>query len=108
MAKKTAQKKTRREKRKDAGVVVLSPRITEKGTLAAEHNAYVFNVLPHANKKEVARAIEEMFKVRPREVHIVRSAGKRKFTRGTSRFGHSAVQKKAYVYLKKGETIDIS
>lgn len=106
--KKTTTKKIRRAKRKEAGAVILSPRITEKGAVAGEHNAYIFNVSALANKKEVARAIEEMFKVRPVAVRMVRTAGKRKLTRGTNRFGQSAQQKKAYVYLQKGQTIDIS
>lgn len=101
-------KKTRRHKRKDAGSVVLSPRITEKGAVLSEQGAYVFNVAPIANKKEIARAIEDIFKVKPSAVRVVNVAGKRSVTRGTNRRGRSAAQKKAYVYLKKGDTIEIS
>jgi large subunit ribosomal protein L23 len=103
-----SQKKTRREKRKDAGAVIVAPRITEKGVVLAEKNAYLFTVAPSANKHEIARAIESLFKVKPIAVRVVRSTGKRSWTRGTNRWGRSAQTKKAYVYLKKGDTIEIS
>lgn len=108
MAHTQTQKKTRRHKRRDAGEIILTPRITEKGAVLAERNAYVFNVTLRANKKEIARAIEELFKVRPSEVRTVRVQGKQGLTRGTNRQGRGVTQKKAYVYLKKGEKIEVA
>jgi large subunit ribosomal protein L23 len=102
------QKKTRREKRKDAGEVVIAPRITEKGVILAEKNAYLFTVASSANKREIARAIETLFKVKPISVRVVRMSGKRSWTRGTNRWGRAAEVKKAYVYLKKGDTIEVA
>jgi ribosomal protein L23 len=46
--------------------------------------------------------------VKPAAVRIVRVSGKRSWTRGTNRFGRGAAGKKAYVYLKKGDTIELS
>jgi large subunit ribosomal protein L23 len=115
MAKNTTTRTGRREKparrqggRKDAGVTLLSPRITEKGAVVSAANAYVFNVAVSANKGEIARAVEELFKVKPTHVRVVRTAGKRSWTRGTNRFGRSVETKKAYVYLKKGDAIDFA
>lgn len=87
---------------------IISPRITEKGAYLSEKGVYVFNVAKDANKQEIAAAIKAAFKVTPVMVRIAAVPGKRVFTRGTNRFGRTASGKKAYVYLKKGETIEIN
>ena len=87
--------------------VLIAPRITEKGAYVAEEGCYVFNVREDANKFEIARAVKEMFGVSPRQVRVVRIPRKRRTTRGTNRMGQSRGGKKAYVYLKKGEKIEI-
>ncbi|MDE2213471.1 MAG: 50S ribosomal protein L23 [Patescibacteria group bacterium] len=92
---------------KHSGTILLSPRITEKGTLLGEHSAYVFDVAKGAGKREVAQAVEAVFKVRPRMVRMVRVPGKASVSRSTGRVGRSASGKKAYVYLKQGDKIDI-
>ena len=92
---------------KHASKILLSPRITEKGAYLSEHGAYVFNVAIDANKKNIATAIKDVFKVTPRKVTIVAIPKKQSQTRGTNRWGKSGGGKKAYVYLKKGETIEI-
>ncbi len=88
--------------------VILSPRITEKAAYLAEGGAYVFNIARDANKHEVAAAVKALFKVTPRKVTIVRTEGKKIFNRATRRIGQKSLQKKAIVFLKKGDTIDIS
>jgi large subunit ribosomal protein L23 len=67
----------------------------------------VFNVSQSANKKEIADAVREIFKVTPRKVTVVAVPRKMRATRGTNRMGKSAGGKKAYVYLKKGDTIEL-
>ena len=93
--------------KKHAGHILISPRVTEKGAFLAEKGAYVFNVSKTANKMEIAEAVRELYKVTPRQVRIVPVPGKRVMTRSTNRIGKTASGKKAYVYLKKGETIEI-
>jgi len=84
--------------------IIKNPRITEKGTLSAEHNAYTFDVVKNANKTEIKKAIFAMYKVRPVKVNILsvpkKKVANRRFegTRGGGR--------KAYVYLKKGDKIE--
>lgn len=88
----------------------MSPRITEKGAYLSEHGAYVFNVSVSANKREVAAAITAIYKVVPRKVTVVTVPRKKVVTRagrGAQRTGATAKGKKAYVYLKKGETIEV-
>jgi large subunit ribosomal protein L23 len=86
---------------------ILSPRITEKGAYLSEKGVYVFNVSKDANKGEVAAAIKAIYKVTPVSVRMAAVPSKRVFTRGTNRFGRTAGGKKAFVYLKKGEKIEI-
>ncbi len=92
---------------KKAGDIIISPRITEKGAYLAAEGAYVFNVTKRANKGEIARAIHTLYKVMPRKVTVVTVPTKKVMTRGTNRPGTTARGRKAYVYLKKGETIEI-
>lgn len=87
--------------------VLLSPRITEKGAYLAENSVYIFNVAMDANKKEIAAAVKDIFKVTPRFVRIAAIPRKVVMTRGTNRKGKTSAGKKAYVYLKKGETIEL-
>lgn len=92
---------------KHPGKILLSPRVTEKGAYLSELGCYVFNVAPGAGKHEIAQAIKSVFKVTPRKIAIVAIPRKRVQTRGTNRRGVAGGGKKAYVYLKKGETIEL-
>lgn len=87
--------------------ILLSPRITEKGAYLGDLGVYIFNVAEGANKKDIAGAIHTIFKVWPRKIRIARVPRKEVQTRGTNRKGMTAGGKKAYVYLKKGDTIEI-
>ena len=91
-----------------AGAVLLSPRITEKGSYLAEKRVYVFNVEKNANKKQISEAIQAVFGVVPRMVNIVHVPGKGVVSRTTNRAGRTASGKKAYVSLKSGDKIDIA
>jgi large subunit ribosomal protein L23 len=84
---------------------IISPRITEKAAISAESNAYIFNVKTNATKSDIAQAVEAVYKVVPVKVTVVRYPGKQKFARG--KWGKTAGGKKAYVFLKKGDQIQI-
>ncbi|MBX4192377.1 50S ribosomal protein L23 [Candidatus Parcubacteria bacterium] len=88
--------------------IILSPRITEKGALLSSVNGYAFHVAKDATKKEVAQAIKTVFNVMPTKVTFVAIPRKVSQTRGTNRKGLTAGGKKAYVFLKKGDTIEIA
>lgn len=85
--------------------VILSPRITEKGGVLAEANAYVFNVAPRATKLHVAKAVQILYGVIPTKVAIIVMKSKAVVARGKR--GTKGGGKKAYVYLKKGDTIQL-
>ncbi len=120
---KTSAKKPRATKAKAAAVsteaktpssyvhgdfngVIIGPRITEKATLVSEKGlAYVFNVQKGATKDSVAKAIADLYKVTPRQVRMANIPEKQVFSRG--KMGVKKGGKKAYVYLKAGEKIEI-
>lgn len=85
--------------------VLRNPRVTEKGTMHAEAGTYLFDVAPSATKFEIARAVSAAYNVTPRMVRIVTIPSKRKRNMRTGQTGVKRGGKKAYVYLKKGETI---
>ena len=92
---------------KDTANVLKAPRITEKGAYLSAAGAYVFNVATSANKTEIMAAIKKVYNVTPRKVNVVTVPRKEVQTRSTNRKGKTGGGKKAYVFLKKGETIDI-
>ncbi len=94
--------------KKHSGHILISPRVTEKAAYLGEEGIYVFNVEPHANKKQIAEAVREIYKVTPRKVTLVAIPRKSVMTRGTNRKGLTAGGKKAYVFLKKGEKIELA
>lgn len=86
--------------------VILSPVITEKSTMASEHNQVVFRVATDATKPEIKGAVERLFGVKVKKVQTVLTKGKVKRFRG--RLGKRVDVKKAYVTLVEGETLDVS
>lgn len=85
--------------------VILSPLVTEKGTMASEKaNQVVFRVRPHASKDLVREAIEKLFKVTVLKVRTAKFMGKER-RRGPVR-GSKPDWKKAYVTLKEGDRIE--
>ncbi len=94
--------------KKHSGHILISPRVTEKGASLAEAGAYAFNVAKNANKKAIAAAVKEIYKVAPRKVTLLAIPRKRVMTRGTNRMGTTAGGKKAYVFLKKGDKIELA
>jgi large subunit ribosomal protein L23 len=92
----------------DFAGILLGPRMTEKTVYMTEEGVYVFNINQRANKKEVAKAIEDKFKVKPVKVNVVGVKSKPKRSRKTGKKGRTSSGKKAYVYLKKGDTISFA
>jgi large subunit ribosomal protein L23 len=79
--------------------------ITEKSTLAKEENKYVFEIDKRANKIEVAKAVEKLFKVKVLDVHVMNMTGKKK--RVGRIMGEKPSWKKAVVTLAPGSRIEI-
>ena len=84
--------------------VLVAPVISEKSTLVGEQaNQYVFKVSKRANKEDVKNAIELFFNVSVTGVQILNRKGKEK--RYGRTIGRRVNEKKAYVSLKEGQTI---
>jgi large subunit ribosomal protein L23 len=88
--------------------ILLAPRITEKAAYLAAAGVYVFNIARDANKAQVVAAIRETYGVTARRVTVVNTPRKQTMTRGTNRKGMTRAGKKAYVHLKKGDTIELA
>lgn len=86
-------------------LIIKKPRITEKsGIQAGTFGVYTFEVTEKANKKNIAKAISEIYKVTPVRVNITNLPAKRVFSRG--KVGRKSGVKKAVVYLKAGDKIE--
>jgi len=87
---------------KDPHKIIIRPVITEKTTrLKASSGVICFEVARGANKIEIKRAIEQLFKTKVAEVRTQAKTGK---TRRVGRnMGKTKDWKKAYVRLRDGE-----
>lgn len=86
--------------------VLLRPRITEKAALSADRSGvYVFEVSENSNKHTIAASVKAVYKVTPVRVRVAKIAPKAVFVRGKR--GVKKGGKKAYVYLKKGDKIEL-
>lgn len=95
-----------KEIRADLQGIIIDPRITEKAAYGGEVRMYTFNVATTANKTQIARAIKAIYGVTPAAVNTIVSKAKNVFIRG--RWGKTAKSKKALVFLKKGDTIELA
>ncbi len=87
--------------------VIVKPRITEKAVRLGEQNVYAFVVRRDATKRDVAAAIKALYNVTPVNVNIVNKTPRQVMSRAKGRRLTVAGMKKAYVYLKKGDTISL-
>ena len=85
---------------------IIAPHITEKATNISEQNKIVFKVHYRANKINLKKNIEKIFKVNVTKINIINKRSKIKITRG--RKIKVAGFKKAIVTLKKGQNIDLT
>ena len=85
---------------------IKSPVITEKATIMSEQNKTVFKVHPSANKKNIKKNIEKLFKVNVVKINIINIKSKYKLRQG--RTSVKKGYKKAIITLKKGQSIDLT
>jgi large subunit ribosomal protein L23 len=89
---------------KDEYAIVSHPILSEKGTrLSQSENKYIFTVSRRANKIEIKRAIEKLYKVRVVDVNTLNVKGKRK--RMGVALGKQPDWKKAIVTLEEGQSL---
>ena len=85
--------------------IIIKPIITEDSMAKAAEKTYVFQVMKDATKPEIAKAVEELFKVKVAKVNTMNVRGRQKRMGRYS--GTTAAWKKAVVTLtEKSKTID--
>ncbi len=89
-----------------ADKIILKLHVAEKSTNLNEKGMYVFKVAEKANKIMIKRAVKEAYGVAPRKINIINIPPKKIFLR--RREGVKPGFKKAVIFLKKGEKIEIS
>ncbi|HAA90130.1 MAG: 50S ribosomal protein L23 [Thermoanaerobacterales bacterium 50_218] len=91
---------------RDPRDIILKPVVTEKSVnLAQKENKYTFYVDKNANKIEIKKAVEELFKVKVLKVNTMIVKGKKK---RVGRFwGRTPDRKKAIVTVRPGDKIEI-
>ena len=86
--------------------IIKAPVITEKSSALAEEDKYVFKVAFDANKVEIKKAIEQIFKVKVVKIQTVNIVPKKKRVGRYS--GMTNRGKKAIVTLAAGQTIELN
>ncbi|MBF0521509.1 MAG: 50S ribosomal protein L23 [Candidatus Omnitrophica bacterium] len=79
---------------------------TEKGTALEAGRKYLFQVASKANKSEIKKAVEEIYKVKVQDVNVVIVPGKLKRVR--QELGKTSDWKKAIVTLQEGQKIEVT
>lgn len=91
---------------RDARDIIVRPVVSERSTEMMEQRKYTFEVLLDANKVEIAKALEIIFKVKVDSVNTMRVFGKLK--RNKYGYHRTSTWKKAIVTLTKdSKTIPI-
>ena len=85
--------------------VLVKPLVTEKASEMGKLSKYAFEIDKKSNKIMVARAIEDVYGVKPQDVNVVNVKGKKKRTGRV--LGKRKDWKKAIVTLPRGKTIQI-
>ena len=85
---------------------ILSPMVTEKSTILSEQNKIVFKVPSGANKINLKKNIEKIFKVNVTKINIINKQNRTKVTKGKK--VNVSGFKKAIITLKKGQSIDLT
>ena len=85
---------------------IISPIVTEKSTKLSEHNKIILKVPFNADKKNLKKNIEKIFKVNVIKVNIINKQNRTKLARGQK--VKISGFKKAIITLKKGQSIDLT
>lgn len=91
--------------------LLITPKTTEKAYGMSQSNIYVFDVPLSANKQAIVAAVTSQYGVEVTNIKTLVQNGKAvRFSRGKNRYPGNTVRKdskKAYVTLKKGDSIKV-
>ena len=89
-------------------IILKKLRVTEKtNILSSDFNKYTFEVFKGSNRKQIAEAVEAVFKVKVKDVNVMNQRGKRKSSRTRRGLVRKPDTHKAIVTLFKGSKIEI-
>ncbi|KND46960.1 MAG: ribosomal protein L23 [Parcubacteria bacterium C7867-004] len=88
--------------------VLKRPWFSEKALIGTESGVYVFEVAESATKLDVANAVMKAYNVTPAKVRMTNLPAKSVSLRTRRGQGTRSRRHKAYVYLKKGDTIQFA
>ena len=92
---------------RNLAAVIVGPRITEKAVRMGEQNVYTFEVRRDATKFQVRDAVKALYSVTPVKINIVNKKPAKRTVGFRNALKHEKGMKKAYVYLKKGDSINV-
>ncbi len=92
---------------RNIAAVLVKPLVTEKAVMQHDNKVYTFIVAKSATKFSVHDAISALYKVTPVKVNIVNKLPRTQMSRSKGRPVSQSGYKKAYVYLKKGDSITL-
>jgi large subunit ribosomal protein L23 len=98
---------TARTTDRNLSAVLVKPHFTEKSMNLGDKSVYTFEVKRDATKYQVRDAIKALFNVTPVKVNIVNKLPAKRLKGSSNRMVHVQGVKKAYVYLKKGDSINL-
>lgn len=90
--------------------ILIKPIITEKATGGNEKGRFGFYVNRNANKIQIKTAVEKTYNVSVKNVNTILIGGGKEKTRYTNKGVATVnvpIQKKAFVTLAEGDTIDL-
>ncbi|MBP6925887.1 MAG: 50S ribosomal protein L23 [Candidatus Pacebacteria bacterium] len=105
MAKELSQNEIQQATSNDTSRILGAPRVTEKAVMGTTNRVYTFNVALSANKIQIKQAIKSLYNVEPVKINTIRQRPIE--TRFRGRTGIAKAYKKAVVYLRKGDTIEL-
>lgn len=91
----------------NVATIIEKPHITEKAVGMSDQQVYTFMVRRDATKFQIRDAVKALYNVTPVKVNTVSKSPRKSMSRTRGRVVSEKGYKKAYVYLKKGDTINL-
>ncbi len=90
---------------RDLTRVLMHARVTEKASMHQASGVYTFDISASATKRDILQAVKKIYNVTPKKVAVVTVRSKNVRNARTGKAGVKSGGRKAYIYLKKGDTI---
>ncbi len=92
---------------RDISSIIMKPVISEKAAIMGDKNIYTFQVARSATKYDVRDAVKKLWNVTPVRINMVNRVPRQFVRKSRNRIATHPGMKKAYVYLKEGDRIEL-